>query len=59
MLGFREALILYCQPMPESAPTAPPASVNDDARLAPLFIAIVFVEAITIASLYWFGRHFS
>jgi hypothetical protein len=45
--------------MPESVPASPRAPVNDDARLAPLFIAIVFVEAITIALLYWFGRHFS
>jgi hypothetical protein len=45
--------------MRESGPAAPPASVTDDARLAPLFIAIVIVEAITIASLYWFGRYFS
>lgn len=28
------------------------------ARLAPLFVRILLVEALTIAALYWFGRHF-
>jgi hypothetical protein len=41
---------------PHAAPSAP---VDNDPPLSSLFIAIVLVEAITIASLYWFGRHFS
>jgi hypothetical protein len=28
------------------------------ARFVPLFVAIVVVEILTIAALYWFGRHF-
>jgi hypothetical protein len=45
--------------MPE--PTAPSPSADPDPpeRLAPLFVAIVFVEALTIAALAWFGRQFS
>ncbi|MEO8481627.1 MAG: hypothetical protein ABI634_05405 [Acidobacteriota bacterium] len=27
-------------------------------RLVPLFVAIVIVEILTIAGLYWFGRYF-
>jgi hypothetical protein len=36
--------------------TAPP---DPPERLAPLFVAIVAVEALTIAALAWFGRQFS
>jgi hypothetical protein len=41
--------------------TEPAASPPDatSRRLAPLFLAIVVVEAVTVAALYWFGRHFS
>jgi hypothetical protein len=42
---------------PAGAAPSPPA--DDHERLTPLFLAIVFVEAATIASLYWFSRHFS
>jgi hypothetical protein len=45
--------------MPEPGPTVPSEASGDDARLAPLFLAIVLVEAAAIASLYWFSRHFS
>jgi hypothetical protein len=39
---------------------APPESDRDARRrLAPLFLAIAGVEAVTIALLWWFGRHFS
>jgi hypothetical protein len=27
-------------------------------RFAPLFLLIVVVEVVTVAALYWFGRHF-
>jgi hypothetical protein len=27
-------------------------------RLVPLFALIVVVEVVTVAALYWFGRHF-
>jgi hypothetical protein len=42
-------------------PPAFPSRTDPDppARLAPLFVAIVVVEALTIAALGWFGRHFS
>jgi hypothetical protein len=38
---------------------APPtAGDRGAARLRPLFTAIVLVEILTIAALYWFGRYF-
>jgi len=42
-------------------PTALPPRGDSDPpeRLAPLFVAIVVVEALTIAALAWFGRQFS
>jgi hypothetical protein len=36
-----------------------PADPGGPNRLAPLFAAIVLVEAVVIAALWWFGRHFS
>ena len=45
--------------MREPPQVSPAAPVEADPPLSLLFIAIVLVEAITIASLYWFGRHFS
>jgi hypothetical protein len=27
-------------------------------RLTPLFLLIVVIEVVTVAALYWFGRHF-
>ncbi|HVW03543.1 MAG TPA: hypothetical protein VHB78_00980 [Vicinamibacterales bacterium] len=43
-----------------SAPVSPDAHdrSDDTSRLPRLFVLIVLVEAITIAALYWFGRHF-
>jgi len=37
-----------------------PASEDgrDARRLLPLFAAIVLVEIVTVAALYWFGRYF-
>ena len=57
--GLSEAAdsILPC--MREPPQVAPAAPVENDPPLSLLFIGIVLVEAITIASLYWFGRHFS
>jgi hypothetical protein len=37
----------------------PPPDGPADRPLAPLFVLIVIVEAITVAALYYFGRHFS
>jgi len=31
---------------------------DDEERLPMLFFLIVIVEAVTIAGLYWLGRHF-
>jgi hypothetical protein len=40
--------------------TSPVGTAGGDRRhLGRLFVAIVLVEAVTIAGLYWFGRHFS
>jgi hypothetical protein len=39
--------------------TAPPA--EETARgpgLTPIFLAVVCVELVTLAGLYWLGRHF-
>jgi hypothetical protein len=38
---------------------APADSPEEPARLGRLFLMIVLVEALTIAALFWFGRHFS
>jgi len=45
--------------MPDSGHPAPPAPAGAESSLTPLFVAIVLVEAVTIALLYWFSRHFS
>jgi hypothetical protein len=37
----------------------PPRDGPADRPVAQLFVLIVIVEAITIAALYYFGRHFS
>jgi hypothetical protein len=45
-------------PSPTGAPAAPVA--DDDAPpLSRTFVLILATEALTIAVLYWFGRHFS
>jgi hypothetical protein len=36
-----------------------PEAATDGERLPRLFVLIVLVEAVTIAALYWFGRHFA
>jgi hypothetical protein len=40
------------------APVSEVAGDRGVGRLVPLFIGIVVVEILTIAALYWFGRHF-
>jgi hypothetical protein len=41
-------------------PPPPDATEIDERRqLRRLFPLIVIVEVVTIAALYWFGRHFS
>jgi hypothetical protein len=48
--------------MSASTPTPPSAAESDTDGgwpLSRLFILIVLTEIITIAGLYWFGRHFS
>ena len=45
--------------MTRSDGAMPPAARDDQQRLGPIFVGIVCVEVLTIAALYWFGRHFS
>jgi hypothetical protein len=38
-------------------PSGPADSTADD--LSTRYLLVILVEAITIAALYWFGRHFA
>lgn len=42
-----------------TADVTPPDAEPAERRLTPVFILIVIVEALTIAALYLFGRHFA
>ncbi len=44
-------------PLSPDAPAAQPP--EDTSGLARIFVLIVLVEIVTIAGLYWFGRHFA
>jgi hypothetical protein len=45
--------------MPSPSGGHAPEAQADGERLPRLFVLIVLVEAVTIAALYWFGRHFA
>jgi hypothetical protein len=43
-----------------TSPTAPPSGPGGGATANPrVFAAVVIVEALAIAALYWLGRHFA
>ena len=42
-----------------TAAGAAPAAPDDTSRLSRTFVLIILTEALTIAALYWFGRHFA
>ena len=44
--------------MSPSGETLEPFAERPPLRLRRLFVGIVLVEILTIAALYWFGRHF-
>ena len=45
--------------MPEPIAPADPTDSDSTAGLAPIFVAIVVIEALTVIALGWFGSHFS
>jgi hypothetical protein len=38
--------------------TAPPTPPAGERRLGPVYVAVLVVEAVTLAALWWFQSHF-
>jgi hypothetical protein len=48
--------ILHVMPPEPAAPETPPPA---EADLSRTYLLVLVVEALTLAALYWLGRHFS
>jgi hypothetical protein len=48
----------YTAAMPPPAAPETPGHPGATPALARLFVLIILVEIVTVAGLYWFGRHF-
>ena len=44
--------------MPASEPAPPSGRYPDESNLARSYTAVILIEIVVLAALYWLGRHF-